>query len=284
MADRMRVSADTLARENRVPPPGKLHGARYRRPEGYRVQRSAGTKDYYFTFTVSGGGWFSNGEQTVTCGPGDAVLVVPGTPHYYGTVVGSLWDFYWCHFVPQDDWLPMLRLPEPARGIRLLTIYSPTLRIRISTAFSRLVKSCKEPGPFSEKLTANALEELLLLVARVFAEEPRPLDSRIASALERMARSFRERLTVAELARTVHLSPSRFAHLFKEQTGKSVMETLAHYRLQYAKEQLETTDRSIADIAAELGFSNSFHFSRKFSSFFGMPPSIYRKMARGDKS
>lgn len=105
------------------------------------------------------------------------------------------------------------------------------------------------------------------------------LDPRIIWAIEEMQRRLGEDLTLDELAERVNLSRSRFAHLFRGQTGVSPGRYLRDFRLDRARLLLETTFLSVKEVMAAVGFSDPSHFSRDFHQAFGAPPREWRKRA-----
>ncbi len=73
------------------------------------------------------------------------------------------------------------------------------------------------------------------------------------------------------LAQRANLSPSRFAHLFREQVGVPVRNYLLWRRLVYALSQLQQ-GKSITTAAYESGFSDGAHLCRSFRNVFGAMP------------
>lgn len=265
------------AQENCTTIPGKLVSGRYRQPFGYRVKRSKGTKDFYLTMTLHGKGLFHNGSQACECPESEVTLITPGTPHYYGTPEHTIWEFNWCHFVPREDWLPLLQLPEMIKGIRSARFDNEQDWLHLAGAFNSLIQYNEESHLFSERLAVNALEEILLLISKNTFEAQCQMDSRVEETIKLISQHYRMPFNVPELAARVNLSSSRFAHLFKTQTGESVMEMLNKIRLRQSKKLLETTTLSIAEIAEEVGFNHPFYFSRQFAAFYGSPPAVLRK-------
>jgi AraC family transcriptional regulator of arabinose operon len=85
-----------------------------------------------------------------------------------------------------------------------------------------------------------------------------------------------EPLTVAMLAREFNLSPSRFAHLFREEFGVSPMRYLHTQRMMRARILLERTFLTVKEVMVEVGCSDPSHFTRDFRRFHGVPPKEWR--------
>src|SRR5712692_2583003 len=81
---------------------------------------------------------------------------------------------------------------------------------------------------------------------------------------------------VAELARLVGLSPSRFSHLFKMEVGMSFIQYLEKARLERARELLEQSFLTVKLISFQVGCNNPDYFERLFKEAFGVTPSQYR--------
>jgi AraC-like DNA-binding protein len=83
--------------------------------------------------------------------------------------------------------------------------------------------------------------------------------------------------TVDELARKVGLSRSALAQRFTGLLGQPPMQYLARWRLQTAAQELRSGGRSLASIAAQVGYESEAAFNRAFKREFGMPPAGWRK-------
>jgi AraC-like DNA-binding protein len=76
-----------------------------------------------------------------------------------------------------------------------------------------------------------------------------------------------------DLARRVHLSPSRLAHLFREQVGVAIRRYVLWARLRHAV-QYALNRASLTETAHAVGFTDSAHLSNSFRQMFGLPPSF----------
>lgn len=82
------------------------------------------------------------------------------------------------------------------------------------------------------------------------------------------------------LATLVNLSPSRFRHLFKHETGTSPRQYLRELRLRKAEVLLATTFLSLKEIAEAIGIVSVTHLMKDFKERHGMTPREYRIAAR----
>lgn len=85
-------------------------------------------------------------------------------------------------------------------------------------------------------------------------------------------------LTVAQCADTLHLSANYFGDLIKKQTGKTAQEHLQMKLMDIAKEKILAPDKSISEVAYDLGFQYPQHFTRSFKQYVGCSPSEYRQL------
>lgn len=85
-------------------------------------------------------------------------------------------------------------------------------------------------------------------------------------------------LNVSMIADCFDLNASYLSRLFKEQTGENLLTYINSYRVTKAKEQLETTDKTLAMIANDTGFINSVALSRAFKKYEGITPGQYKSI------
>ncbi|MCU0327907.1 MAG: helix-turn-helix transcriptional regulator [Chitinophagales bacterium] len=82
--------------------------------------------------------------------------------------------------------------------------------------------------------------------------------------------------TVKYLAQQIHLSSSYLSDLIKKETGKNAQEYIHHYILEKAKQELLHTEKSVNEIAYELGFEYPQYFNKLFKQKVGKTPLEYR--------
>lgn len=106
------------------------------------------------------------------------------------------------------------------------------------------------------------------------------MDARIARIIAHMEDSFDRAPRIPELAALARLSPSRFAHLFRSETGVSPGRYLHTIRMHRARVLLERTFLNVREVMTLAGFRDPSHFARDFRRFHGIPPSAVRGLAR----
>jgi AraC-like DNA-binding protein len=84
--------------------------------------------------------------------------------------------------------------------------------------------------------------------------------------------------SVAWCADELHLSPNYFGDLVKKETGTSAQEYIQSKIIDIAKERIFDIDKSMSQIAYELGFKYPQHFTRLFKQKVGVSPNEYRSL------
>ena len=95
-------------------------------------------------------------------------------------------------------------------------------------------------------------------------------DDRIIRVLEFFEENFDRVYSLEEIAKMMHLSPSRFIHLFKEKTGLSFRRYQLWNKIIRSLPYLVTS--TITNTAHTFGFTDSSHYSRTFKETFGVTP------------
>jgi AraC-like DNA-binding protein len=109
-------------------------------------------------------------------------------------------------------------------------------------------------------------------------------DPNLAKALALMHRDPAREWTVENLARDVGLSRTRLADRFRHFLGMSPIAYLTDWRMKISAESLERTDKSVAEIALDVGYNSEAAFNRAFKRAYEMPPAQFRLNRRDSQS
>lgn len=147
---------------------------------------------------------------------------------------------------------------------------------------SRLVSCAGELRRFLEQplesLEIAALIKYCVQALSTGAPPSRRPDERVTRVLAAIREADDLRMSIEDAAAMVFLSPSRFAHLFKQQVGLPFRRYMLWRKLARAV-LLIGRERTIAAAAHAADFADAAHLTRTFYQMFGLPPSV---MMRGD--
>jgi AraC-like DNA-binding protein len=132
----------------------------------------------------------------------------------------------------------------------------------------------------------EAEEAVLALLRAAIQQETghlRPVTAATARLLRRtkevLESRMTERLRLADIARTVGVSPAYLTDLFSRFEGVSLHQYLTQLRLSRALLELPHAP-DLTALALELGFSSHSHFTFAFRRAFGCTPSAFRELTR----
>lgn len=105
-------------------------------------------------------------------------------------------------------------------------------------------------------------------------------DPSIGEALALIHKDPEHPWTVAQLARRVGLSRTRFAERFQHFLGESPIAYLSKWRLKLGADLLQSTEDSVAEVAIAVGYGSEAAFNRAFKREFNCPPAQFRRSRR----
>lgn len=89
-------------------------------------------------------------------------------------------------------------------------------------------------------------------------------------------RNYQFDLKSKKLAEMAGYSKFHFTKIFKEYTGKSVLDYIHHLRMDRALSLLMNTNLTVEEVAFDLGYENVSYFIKRFKSLTGKSPSKYK--------
>ena len=120
--------------------------------------------------------------------------------------------------------------------------------------------------------------ELLEVLEKHGRLRNRPKSNMIYKVQQLVQERFNQRISLVELAGEVHVHPAYLSRKFHEDAGIPLSDYINRYRLEQACEfLLHDPDRTIAEVAREVGFTSQHYFSTQFRRHTGQSPSQYRE-------
>lgn len=220
--------------------------------------------------TVAGRGELKTEGRLLELAADSLVLFDFRTLERYRTL-GGFWNFWWFEFRPAEP----VRLP-------MLTVMD-TPQWAGEPGQCRAVFEQLRSESLADRCAANAIFQALLHQwwavsgGQGEAAEPRHAAA-VRSLIDAMHREPERSWTLEEMAERARMSVSSLRAAFQSMVGNSPARVRNSSRLAHAYERLRPGTRNVAEVAAELGFCDPFHFSKAFKREFGFPPSKLSRM------
>lgn len=180
--------------------------------------------------------------------------------------------------VPAEGWLQECLGRHADAGRRLLERPG---RVLLNPAQSQLV-NWLAASPINDEVIAQ--QGAALLLASLSSSEPLSSSSLPLAVIDtHIARHCAHPLQVADLARLCGLSTARFHVRFLAETGQTPMDHVRNRRLQLGRELLLSSNLTVGDIAARVGYASQSAFTAALSRQLGSTPRQLRRESR-DKS
>lgn len=242
--------------------------------------RPKGRLDYQLLYIVSGKGHFYFRREERVVYAGRMVLIQPRQEQRYDYYGEDKPEVYWVHFTGSDvkNILRSYNIPmdDP--------IFYSGASSTYSYLFKEMIHELQNCKTGYEDLLTMYLKQIFLLVQRTRLEERPTVSTYIQEEMEFAWRYFNEHynepISIQEYAESRNMSVCYFQRNFKQIVKHTPMQYLLTIRVNNAASLLETTDYSMAEIAAIVGYEDPLYFSRLFRKIKGVSPRDYRNLVK----
>ncbi|MDR0352425.1 MAG: AraC family transcriptional regulator [Opitutaceae bacterium] len=229
---------------------------------------------------TNGGGRFetqATGRRKIAAGMAFALL--PGVWHRYEPDRRTGWEESWLEVQgPLVDRLISHGVFTAEGAVR-----PGVLGAGMETALEQVHALSRHGPPGFDAPRAAAACAVLAAWERAGREQGRAV-SRLMRAVAEAERFLAERHTepvdMRELAMRLGVAYSHFRRAFKQDTGFAPWQYVLHLRLARARRLLASSDATLGELAAQLGFNSGFHLSAAFKRAHGVSPQTWRSRLR----
>ncbi len=222
--------------------------------------------------------------------PGDIAIILPGQ------ALGGEKDFF---DLGSLSWLHLeIEAEDQSPGIGKWCMFSQTEYRAISRIIfmnnNPVISRCKEACAIIQTLQSEVqsqeigfatrinhlLHELLILSTRQLSQQNnsrRDFPQSFMKLEQTLRGNLLHQWTVDEMSALIGVGTTAFSEKVKSFTGFSPLNYLINIRISEAIRLLQQTNRSVTDIALDVGFYSSQHFATTFKKLTGYTPSEFRK-------
>lgn len=241
------------------------------------IRRYAGRNDYQLIYICEGHCVVTINGTVRIAYPGDCILYRPGEIQDYLLPKNVQPRTYWIHF--NGD---ACRKLFETLSLQDVCLVKTEQNREIEHLVSRVCQHYNLKTPNHEWICSGLMQSILALLSNEVHKENQHGSGKgkekISELISRVKMVPNLNITVSECAAFCNMSKPHFTRVFKQVTGMPPVQFMLCIRIDRAKELLDFTDQSIADIAEASGFSDQNYFARTFRRFVGISPTEYRRI------
>jgi AraC-like DNA-binding protein len=167
----------------------------------------------------------------------------------------------------------------------LLFPLNPVDEQRIESIFHSIAQETELAGRGSAELILLRLSELALLLERHEAEVHPIPDVRAGACRPEdidtwLRKHFTEAMNLDQIAHALGYSPAWLSRLYRARTGTCLFEEVNRLRIERACYLLKYSEKSVTDIAFEVGYNNVSFFNRMFRRHLAVNPAAFRARSK----
>lgn len=245
-------------------------------------ERPEGSDSHIFIFCSDGEGWIELDQPKTFPLTQNHLAVIPAkTPHRYGASSNAPWSIYWFH----------LRGDHAAAFIRMYDMDAGTLHLPIGaiSEFKDVFDKCYallSDKTYSLPIHTHVSQSIRQLISGIGISaggtaKDKKREQYLELAIRYMSDRLEDSIKLPELAKHTGLSKQHLILLFNEETGFPPIEYFLRMKIQRAAQMLSLTGLTIKEVAASIGITDPYYFSRLFKKMTGSAPSAYRNVPKG---
>ena len=240
------------------------------------------THNYLFHYILSGRGSFLENEkhEAIQLEPGQGFLMPPNTVCSYTADQDDPWTYCWIEFNGLKAANFMRQAGLNANNL-IFTPHKPMIISSIKDTLETIIRNHSQHESFLIAQLYLLVDHLIRFSKHSPQQRPNEIHSfYIREAIHYIQDHYMDNPSVDQLADICHLNRNYFTRLFKQELHMTPSQFILTYRINQSCELLASTNRSIRDIAEQIGYSNQFNFSSAFKRVKGMTPMEWRRRYR----
>ncbi len=230
---------------------------------------------YMFMIIMDGKGIIKYKDKIYNVSKGQCVYIDCRFPHYYLPDLKDPWGVIWINFIgPSADMYFNLFLQQKNN------LFTPQNYEIIRMILTKIVDNNLHKTEATTLLNAKHLTDLLttiILDHNSYDDGTSKFKHKLFIIKEYLDKNFTKQLNLDEIASHFYISKFYLTREFKKVFNTTVIQYILNKRIDYAKELLIHSNKSIEEISEACGFNDQSYFSRQFKKKENMTCLAYRK-------
>lgn len=258
-------------------------------PEGFDIHMH---RSYEMLYFVSGDATYHIEGQTYRMEPGDLVFTNTRELHKIIFYSDEPYERKFIQFKPEfilglqiDGFNPLAVFENRKPGHNNKINAEDVRAYKIDSYIEAMHRYAKGGTPIDNAMIKATLIQMLAAVNQVFQDKYRGDETlgvpnaKINAILAYINENLNQKITLDELEMAFFINKYHLCHIFRQNTGFSILEYISYKRIMKAKEML-AEGQSATEVAAQVGYSDYSTFFRAFKNIVGVSPNKYKKKTR----
>lgn len=122
------------------------------------------------------------------------------------------------------------------------------------------------------------IKERLLRANQLIRERECHKNRAVVGKIKRyVEQHYRSNVTLESLSEAFYYSPNYLNQIFKQETGRTILDYVTRFKMEKAKEMLADDQYKLYEIAEQLGYQHTAYFSSLFKKYMGFTPKDFRR-------
>ncbi|MBQ8959626.1 MAG: AraC family transcriptional regulator [Ruminococcus sp.] len=235
-------------------------------------------ESFLFVAVISGSGELTVNGEAHSVSKGECFFIDCRTDHNYKSSAADPWEVMWVHFNGATSEQYYEYFLSQSKNV-----FRPTFFDKVVSAISEIIALNEHKNPNAEILTSKLIVDLLTLALTVSSDPDRydsALKQKLAAVNSYIEDHFSEDLSLEKLSSEFYISKFYLTREYKKIYGKTIFQHIITCRINYGKQLLRFSDKSVEEIAHLCGFNDQSYFARQFKKAENLTCFAYRKMWR----
>ena len=245
--------------------------------DAFTTQLRAGDS-FIIAAVTSGSGELNINGNTFMLSEGDCFFIDCRSPYYCKSSAVDPWAVMWVHFNGATSSQYYEHFLSHSGNV-----FRPSFFDKVVSAMNELIAVNTADSPDSEVLTSKLLVDILTL-ALTFSSSSDRFDTALKQKLAAVNRyiddNFSTDISLEKLSSEFYISKFYLTREYKKIYGRTIFQHVISCRINYGKQLLRFSDKSVEEIAHLCGFNDQSYFARQFKKAENLTCFAYRKIWR----